>query len=498
MVGHRKWRRKKLGSIEIQSNETSEVLNIAAVLKSSFSVTLLRRRISTELYVVCPRNAAKQPPQPPITSWRSLRHGQKLCRSAVISIMESTTTTQGDGPQANNATDPEEALLPELGFSPSRILPVEIAAQHHLHNYATGGGSAQDLDQGQQQQLHQATLLGYATGGSTQELGHDAQQRQQQQPNSLQLDHHQHVLQSQHLLPHQQDPLNALTTLAVAAAPPRNQQQQQSFTLLDVVTGPHPQTIQQQQQQAAAFGFQDGQSNAFTLDTNPEPQLNMDDPAALAAALAAKDKEIKALRRALNKAQRRNPNPAARDFTASMIGEAVLNIQNREEPEENQIDPNQIKNLAERWKARFQQLVRYKLKHGDCNVPKGYSDAPLHAWVRKQRINKQIRDKSGGIKGLTKEQVAALDSIGFQWFIGHQCNDVSWQANYERLVQLYAVHGYIPTHCSDKSLTKWMQNQRARRKLLEAHGEGKARGMNWERVQKLDAIGFTWYVLTVV
>ena len=267
--------------------------------------------------------------------------------------MESTTATEGG--QQNNGADPEEALLPELGFSPSRILPVEIAAQHHLHSYATGGTTS-ELNHGQQQQQHhhhhQSTLLGFATGGPPQELGQESQQ--QHQPTTLQLDHHQHVLQNQHLMPnlhamqqqHQQDPLNTLTTLAVAAAPPRNQQQQQqAYTLLDVVTGPHPQTVQQQQ--AAVFGFQDGQSNNYSLDPMPEPQLNMDDPAALAAALAAKDKEIKALRRALNKAQRRNTAPAARDFTASMIGEAVLNIQNREDPEENQVDPNKIKNLAE-------------------------------------------------------------------------------------------------------------------------------------------------------
>jgi hypothetical protein len=398
------------------------------------------------------------------------------------------TATHGGLPPSSNNNDPEEALLPELGLSPSRYVPVEIAAQHHHHH-----------QQQQQQQQH-----GYATAPPTQL---DLQQTMQHQDHLNMLPSYATTAQSLHFeqpqtMQQQQDPLNALTTLAVAAAPPLPEQQQQIFSLLDIMTGPHPSSfLQQQQQQGGVYSFateaSNEQQNPFSL-VQPPPQasaplLNLDDPAALAKVLQDKDKEIKALRRALNKAQRKNPPPAPRDTTASMIGEAVLSItKTKNEPEAEQMDPTKIKNLQERWKARFQQLVRYKLTNGHSNVPKSYHDAPLHAWVRKQRINKQIRDRTGGIKGLNDEQVEALNSIGFAWVIGHQPRDDLWNSNFERLVQLYAVHGYIPTHCNDKSLTKWMQNQRARRKLLEAHGEGKARGMSWERVQKLDSIGFTW------
>lgn len=319
----------------------------------------------------------------------------------------------------NANVDPEEALLPELGFSPPRLMPVEVAAQHHLSAFAQHHAPPSLLD------LHHSPL-----------------QSQQQ--------HH----QQQH-----GNPLNALTTLAVAAAP-------QNAPLNDG-------------------------SAAAAAAASVDPLL-LADPNSLHAELLAKEKEIKALRRALSKAQRKTPAVAPRDSTASMIGEAVLSLTKDMTDPQIIADPNKIKNLQERWKARFQQLVRFKLKHGHCNVPKSYEDKSLHAWVRKQRINKQIRDRSNGVKGLATEQVEALESIGFEWVVGHQPRDDLWQANYERLVQLYALHGYIPTHCNDKSLTKWMQNQRARRKLLENQGEGKARGMNWDRVQKLDAIGFTW------
>jgi len=162
-------------------------------------------------------------------------------------------------------------------------------------------------------------------------------------------------------------------------------------------------------------------------------------------------------------------------------------------PEE--VDPNKISNLQERWDARFQQLVRFKVKHGHTNVTTKM-DGPLHSWVRKQRTNKIKYDTSGGTKGLSDRQVQALNAIDFCWYIGtgranldHK-NDV-WNDNYKKLEILSREQGQIET-CSDKALRKWIQNQRARRKLLEQKGEGKAKGMTWERVEKLNAINFVW------
>jgi hypothetical protein len=52
-------------------------------------------------------------------------------------------------------------------------------------------------------------------------------------------------------------------------------------------------------------------------------------------------------------------------------------------------------------------------------------------------------------------------------------------------------HTQVPTSHPGK-LGKWVLNQRARRRLLEKLGEGKAKGMTWARVEKLDAIDFVW------
>jgi hypothetical protein len=180
--------------------------------------------------------------------------------------------------------------------------------------------------------------------------------------------------------------------------------------------------------------------------------------------------------------------------------------------------------------ARFQQLVRFKLQYGHCNVSKT-DDMQLHSWVRKQRTNKQVcdcyvmldwlvgclsfstvisvscrllllstmqvRDRTNGTKGLTREQFESLESIGFQWIVGigkrPYVKDDQWQSNYEKLMQYRNLHGHVPVSIPlDKPLTKWMQNQRSRKKLLQEYGPAKSKGMTWDRVQRLDALGFKW------
>lgn len=96
-----------------------------------------------------------------------------------------------------------------------------------------------------------------------------------------------------------------------------------------------------------------------------------------------------------------------------------------------------------------------------------------------------------------REQVDALESIGFEWVVGvgkrPHIRDDQWQANFEKLMQYRNEYGSLPISIpADKALTKWMQNQRARKKLLQELGPSKAKGMTWERVQKLELLGFKW------
>ncbi|GKY95973.1 hypothetical protein MPSEU_000557800 [Mayamaea pseudoterrestris] len=246
---------------------------------------------------------------------------------------------------------------------------------------------------------------------------------------------------------------------------------------------------------AAAASLENPHVEDIVLPTasggNAAPPMDIN---SLQSALASKEAEVEALKKALKRRDRQLIRQASQQSTSAIIGEAVLKHAKGEDANNSNlisaIDPNKISNLEQRWKARFQQLVCFKLKHGHSNVPKSF-DASLHAWVRKQRVNKQLRDKTQGDRGLSVHQVEALDALDFDWYVGYRSLDDQWDLNYQKVLMLSHAQGHLET-TSDKSLNKWMQNQRARRKLLEQKGAGKAKGMTWERVHKLDAINFRW------
>ncbi|EJK66791.1 hypothetical protein THAOC_12252 [Thalassiosira oceanica] len=58
------------------------------------------------------------------------------------------------------------------------------------------------------------------------------------------------------------------------------------------------------------------------------------------------------------------------------------------------------------WENRFNELVQYKAKHGDCNVP--WSQSKLGRWVDCQR-NTYKNDK------LSQDRIDRLNDIGFDW-----------------------------------------------------------------------------------
>ena len=94
---------------------------------------------------------------------------------------------------------------------------------------------------------------------------------------------------------------------------------------------------------------------------------------------------------------------------------------------------------------------------------------------------------------MTQERVEALESIGFQWVVGHQPKDEQWENMFQALLQYKQQHGHTRvSQTENKQLYKWVLNQRARRRLLEHKGPGKAKGMTWPRVERLTAIDFVW------
>ncbi|EJK73446.1 hypothetical protein THAOC_04929 [Thalassiosira oceanica] len=58
------------------------------------------------------------------------------------------------------------------------------------------------------------------------------------------------------------------------------------------------------------------------------------------------------------------------------------------------------------WETRFDELVQYKEKHGDCNVPR--NQGQLGAWVHNQR-------SAYSANSLAQDRIDRLEGIGFKW-----------------------------------------------------------------------------------
>jgi Helicase associated domain. len=101
----------------------------------------------------------------------------------------------------------------------------------------------------------------------------------------------------------------------------------------------------------------------------------------------------------------------------------------------------------DQWKKRFDELVDFKEVYGHCSVPEKYHEnQQLGTWVANQRTSyKNFFAGNSGLlesesqlmmgtctaRGLTKEKIAALESIGFCW----DQTTYNWYSMYERLKQ---------------------------------------------------------------
>ena len=80
------------------------------------------------------------------------------------------------------------------------------------------------------------------------------------------------------------------------------------------------------------------------------------------------------------------------------------------------------------WETRFNELVKYEAKHGDCNVPS--SQGTLGNWVRVQR-------KTYIANSLTQDRIDRLNRIDFNWAL--KGPTVPWETRFNELVQYKAV-----------------------------------------------------------
>ncbi|CAJ1959529.1 unnamed protein product [Cylindrotheca closterium] len=73
------------------------------------------------------------------------------------------------------------------------------------------------------------------------------------------------------------------------------------------------------------------------------------------------------------------------------------------------------------WQERFNELVEYKRKHGDCNVPNRFGEnLALGQWVKSQRRQFKLYGLDPSSSRLTPERHQLLTSLGFTQYYYHQ------------------------------------------------------------------------------
>ena len=143
------------------------------------------------------------------------------------------------------------------------------------------------------------------------------------------------------------------------------------------------------------------------------------------------------------------------------------------------------------WDAQFQELKKYKEKHGDCNV--FHRHGTLGRWVGTQRTNYRLL-KTGKCSYMSDDRIHKLESIGFQWSLGHSKLENKrlgqlWDAQFQELKKYKEKHEDCSVIHRHGPLGRWVGTQRNNYRLLKA---GKRASMSDDRIHKLESIGFQW------
>lgn len=162
---------------------------------------------------------------------------------------------------------------------------------------------------------------------------------------------------------------------------------------------------------------------------------------------------------------------------------------------------------VKKWNRHFQEMCEYKETHGNCLVPKQYTEnRALASWVYNQRF--QYKKKlEGQDVPLDDQRIKKLNEIGFcwkaksdeEWRVSDRVrrrenSQDGWESKYERLVKFKEKHGHtlVPKqYKSDQSLSSWVFRQRRQYKFLM---DGKPSSLSNDRLEKLKEIGFAFRV----
>ncbi|MSR64289.1 MAG: DEAD/DEAH box helicase [Verrucomicrobiae bacterium] len=134
-----------------------------------------------------------------------------------------------------------------------------------------------------------------------------------------------------------------------------------------------------------------------------------------------------------------------------------------------------VDKLGLSWDENYGQLLEYKHKHHNCNVPTGWPKKhKLSTWVASQRI---MRSK----EMLPDHRVARLDQIGFVWDV----HEAAWNTMFSELVAFKRAYGHCDVPTKWTGLSGWVRVQ------CRFFTTGK---LSEARIHRLNEIGFNWNI----
>lgn len=145
------------------------------------------------------------------------------------------------------------------------------------------------------------------------------------------------------------------------------------------------------------------------------------------------------------------------------------------------------------FEDRLEDLMRYKEKHGNVNVPRsGKGNSSLGVWCMNMRIAYKAKHEGKPCPiGLTDEREAKLEELGFEWTAAAaRCN--TFDERIEELREFKEKYGHL--HMSKRckinpSLGQWAESVRKSYKMWKQDKNYKG-PLNEERIQKFKDMGF--------
>jgi hypothetical protein len=140
------------------------------------------------------------------------------------------------------------------------------------------------------------------------------------------------------------------------------------------------------------------------------------------------------------------------------------------------------------WEEHYQELARYKLKHGDCEIPLKNSSPHFKRWIKVNR-GEFAKMKKGGkdFSNLQAQRLAKLFKLGFNFT--PMKPTPTWEERLEQYREYKANHSKEPVKNSEDGLGTWVKFQRQRYRQLK---KGEPSSLKQEQVDQLTEIGFTW------